>query len=111
MRVGKSVCVPMERPRVCAAVPPVVYDLPMAVSTLPSRTPGAAAPRPATDTVAHWIGGRAVSGAGALLDVFNPATGEVARRVALATAEEVRAAVVSASSAWPAWADTPPVRR
>ena len=75
----------------------------MAVSVLP--TPAA------LDTVPHWIGGRTVRGTGAQLDVFNPATGEVARRVALATADEVRAAVASARGAWPAWADTPPVRR
>jgi len=80
----------------------------MAVSTLPSRPVDESA---AADTVPHWIGGRAVRGSGALLDVFNPATGKVARRVALATADEVRAAVVSARSAFPAWADTPPVRR
>jgi len=80
----------------------------MAVSTLPSRPADESA---AADTVPHWIGGRAVRGSGALLDVFNPATGKVARRVALATADEVRAAVVSARSAFPAWADTPPVRR
>ena len=63
------------------------------------------------DNVPHWIGGRTVHGSGAQLDVFNPATGEVARRVALATADEVRAAVASARGAFPAWADTPPVRR
>ena len=50
-------------------------------------------------------------GTGPLLDVFNPATGKVARRVALASPEEVRAAVASAHGAWPAWANTPPVRR
>jgi malonate-semialdehyde dehydrogenase (acetylating)/methylmalonate-semialdehyde dehydrogenase len=84
----------------------------MAVSTVIPRPPGdAASAAAAIDTVPHWIGGRPVRGTGALLDVFNPATGKVARRVALATADEVRAAVVSARSAWPAWADTPPVRR
>jgi malonate-semialdehyde dehydrogenase (acetylating) / methylmalonate-semialdehyde dehydrogenase len=81
----------------------------MAVSTLPSRPPGAAPA--AIDTVPHWIGGRGVAGTGPQLEVFNPATGQVARRVALATAEEVRAAIASARGAWPAWADTPPVRR
>jgi len=75
----------------------------MAVSALPAAA--------ALDTVPHWIGGRTVRGTGGQLDVFNPTTGEVARRVALATADEVRAAVASARGAWPAWADTPPVRR
>src|SRR5579859_1062088 len=82
----------------------------MVVSTIASRTPGESAPAP-LETVPHWIGGRAQRGSGALLEVFNPATGKVARRVALATDEEVRAAVTSARGAWPAWADTPPVRR
>jgi malonate-semialdehyde dehydrogenase (acetylating) / methylmalonate-semialdehyde dehydrogenase len=80
----------------------------MAASILPARP---AAESAAGDTVPHWIGGRTVRGNGALLDVFNPASGAVARRVALATADEVRAAVVSARGAFAAWADTPPVRR
>jgi malonate-semialdehyde dehydrogenase (acetylating) / methylmalonate-semialdehyde dehydrogenase len=80
----------------------------MAVSTLPARPAEESA---AGDTVPHWIGGRAVRGNGALLEVFNPASGRVTRRVALATADEVRAAVMSARGAFPAWADTPPVRR
>src|SRR5579864_5171283 len=81
----------------------------MATSTIASRMPGESAQ--ALETVPHWIGGRSQRGSGALLDVFNPATGKVARRVALATDEEVRAAVASARGAWPAWADTPSVRR
>jgi malonate-semialdehyde dehydrogenase (acetylating) / methylmalonate-semialdehyde dehydrogenase len=83
----------------------------MAASTVAARPPGASAPAAAAEAIPHWIGGRAVRGTGQLLEVFNPATGAVARRVALATDEEVRAAVASARSAWPAWADTPPVRR
>ena len=75
-----------------------------------ARSPGSSV-RSAGDTVPHWIGGRAVRGNGARLEVFNPASGAVARRVALATADEVRAAVASARGAFPAWADTPPVRR
>ena len=72
----------------------------------------AVVPTPAAlDPVPHWIGGRSVRGAGAQLDVFNPASGQATRRVPLATADEVRAAVASARGAWPAWAETPPVRR
>src|SRR5580700_8642318 len=62
-------------------------------------------------TVHHWIDGRAVRGHGRTLDVFNPATGAVTRQVALATTEDAAAAVASAAAAFPAWADTPPVRR
>jgi malonate-semialdehyde dehydrogenase (acetylating) / methylmalonate-semialdehyde dehydrogenase len=75
----------------------------MAASVLPAAA--------AIDSVPHWIGGRNVRGAGPQLDVFNPATGTVTRRVALASVDEVRGAVMSARGAWPAWADTPPVRR
>src|ERR1700733_6171117 len=63
------------------------------------------------DAIDHWIDGRAVRGHGRTLDVFNPATGAVARQVALATTEDAAAAVASAAAAFPAWADTPPVRR
>jgi len=66
----------------------------------------------AASTVAHWIGGKPVSGnTHRTLDVFDPATGTVQRRVSLAGAEEVDRAVASGSAAFAAWADTPPVRR
>src|SRR5689334_16593256 len=66
----------------------------------------------ATSDVGHYIGGRVVDGAsGRRQPVYNPATGQVSRQVALASAEEVDAAVRSARSAFPAWADTPPIRR
>jgi len=62
--------------------------------------------------VGHWIAGQLVStDAGPSRDVFNPATGQVARRVAMADAATVDRAVSSAAAAWPAWADTPPIRR
>ncbi len=44
-------------------------------------------------------------------DVFNPATGQVTGYVALANTADVNAAVASAHAAFPAWADTPPIRR
>jgi malonate-semialdehyde dehydrogenase (acetylating)/methylmalonate-semialdehyde dehydrogenase len=64
-----------------------------------------------SDVVHHWIGGRQATGTGRLLDVFNPATGAVTRRVAAATSDDVSAAVASAVAAFPAWSDVPPVRR
>ena len=65
----------------------------------------------ATD-VGHWIDGRAVPGAsGRQQAVFNPSTGRVARQVALASTDEVNAAVASARAAAPAWGVTPPIRR
>jgi malonate-semialdehyde dehydrogenase (acetylating)/methylmalonate-semialdehyde dehydrogenase len=67
---------------------------------------------PITGTVQHWIGGKLVpSTSGRSQDVFNPATGAVARQVALGSVEEVNEAVASAKAAFRKWADTPPIRR
>ncbi len=66
----------------------------------------------ATADVHHFIGGRAVAGtSGRHQAVYNPATGAVARQVALAGTAEVDAAVAAARAAFPAWADMPPIRR
>ncbi|MDB5545377.1 MAG: putA [Hyphomicrobiales bacterium] len=60
----------------------------------------------------HFIGGQRVAGASArTAAVFNPATGEQAARVPLASAAEVDAAVKAAAAAFPAWASSPPLRR
>ena len=68
-----------------------------------------------TSTIDHYINGRTVAATGGpqarFQDVFNPATGAVTGRVALAGTAEVNAAVASAQAAFPAWADTPPIRR
>ena len=65
-----------------------------------------------TAEIGHYIGGRRVAGtSGRSQPVTNPATGAVARHVALASAAEVDAAVAAAKAAQPAWADTPPLRR
>ncbi len=62
--------------------------------------------------IGHFIGGKHVKGAsGRTSDVFQPMTGEVIAKVALATAAEVRAAVENAKAAQPAWAATNPQRR
>jgi len=66
----------------------------------------------ALSTIGHHIGGRLAAGTSARQqDVFNPATGAVTARVALANAADVNAAVVAAKAAFPAWSDTPPIRR
>jgi malonate-semialdehyde dehydrogenase (acetylating) / methylmalonate-semialdehyde dehydrogenase len=63
-------------------------------------------------TVSHWFGGKPIdAGKARTQDVFNPATGEVARQVALGAAAEVGQAVTSAAAAFQGWADTPPIRR
>jgi len=62
--------------------------------------------------IGHWVDGAArVNAQARHQDVFNPATGEVARQVVLALAEDVDAAVESARRAQPAWAEMPPIRR
>jgi malonate-semialdehyde dehydrogenase (acetylating) / methylmalonate-semialdehyde dehydrogenase len=62
--------------------------------------------------IGHWIDGKRVSGSsGRTADVFNPATGEVQGKVALASKAELDAAVVSAAKAQVAWGATNPQRR
>ncbi|HNJ83496.1 MAG TPA: aldehyde dehydrogenase family protein, partial [Piscinibacter sp.] len=66
----------------------------------------------ATTDVGHFIAGQRVAGtSGRQQPVWNPTTGAVARQVALASVAEVNAAVAAARAAFPAWADTPPIRR
>ena len=66
----------------------------------------------ATTEVGHFINGAQVpSTSGRRQAVYNPATGAVARQVALGSVDEVNAAVAAAHAAFPAWADTPPIRR
>ena len=55
--------------------------------------------------IGHFIGGKHVKGtSGRFADVFDPNTGEVQAKVALATTAELRAAVENAKAAQPAWA-------
>ena len=57
--------------------------------------------------VGHWIGGRTLEGAGTRVgDVYDPATGRVARQVAFATAEDVDDAVAAAQAAFATWRAT-----
>lgn len=56
----------------------------------------------------HYIGGTPTAGAGTRRgDVFNPATGAVTGRVAMATNGDVNAAVRAAADAFPSWSATP----
>ncbi len=62
--------------------------------------------------IGHFIDGKRVAGeSGRSADVFNPATGEVQGRVALASAADVDHAVARARAAQPAWAAANPQRR
>jgi malonate-semialdehyde dehydrogenase (acetylating) / methylmalonate-semialdehyde dehydrogenase len=76
------------------------------------NAPDKSRPAAALASIEHWIAGRVVPGqSGRRSDVFNPATGRVSGQVALANAAEVAQAVAAAQAAFPAWADTPPIRR
>ncbi|GMG82438.1 CoA-acylating methylmalonate-semialdehyde dehydrogenase [Paralimibaculum aggregatum] len=62
--------------------------------------------------IGHYVGGAQVAGrSGRAQEVYNPATGAVTGRVALAGADEVAEAVAAARAAFPAWAAMPPIRR
>jgi malonate-semialdehyde dehydrogenase (acetylating)/methylmalonate-semialdehyde dehydrogenase len=62
--------------------------------------------------IGHYIDGARVAGtSGRFADVFNPATGEVQARVALASAAELARAVAVAEQAQPKWAAVNPQRR
>jgi malonate-semialdehyde dehydrogenase (acetylating)/methylmalonate-semialdehyde dehydrogenase len=62
-------------------------------------------------TVPHFCDGRAFAGGQRTLPVSNPATGQVVRQVAAATADDVAAVVTAAARAFPAWRATIPLRR
>ena len=56
-----------------------------------------------TKTIGHFIGGKRVEGkSGRFGDIFNPNTGELQAKVALASQAEVREAVLNARAAQPA---------
>src|ERR1700753_1762806 len=62
--------------------------------------------------IGHFIGGKEVQGkSGRTADVFEPMTGDVQAKVALASKAEVRAAVENARAAQLEWANPTPQRR
>ncbi len=62
--------------------------------------------------IGHWINGKHVAGtSGRSADVYNPATGEVQARVALASKAELDAATSDAATAQVKWGATNPQRR
>jgi malonate-semialdehyde dehydrogenase (acetylating)/methylmalonate-semialdehyde dehydrogenase len=63
-------------------------------------------------TIAHFVAGQSSKGHSTRTqDVFNPATGAVTGQVHLASTTDVHTAVAAAQKAFPAWADTSPLRR
>jgi malonate-semialdehyde dehydrogenase (acetylating)/methylmalonate-semialdehyde dehydrogenase len=62
--------------------------------------------------IGHFVGGKEVKGtSGRFGDVFDPNTGEVQAKVALAAKSEVEQVIANAAAAQPAWAATNPQRR
>ncbi len=66
---------------------------------------------PATAVVGHLIGGKRVAGGTRSGSIYNPATGRVVREVLLADRATVEQAIAAAAAAYPAWRQTPPVKR
>ncbi|WP_461538533.1 CoA-acylating methylmalonate-semialdehyde dehydrogenase [Spongorhabdus nitratireducens] len=63
------------------------------------------------ELVGHLINGEIRTDASRTQDVFNPSTGEVSRQVAIAPANTVEAAITAAAKAYPAWRNTPALKR
>lgn len=64
-----------------------------------------------TQVIGHLINGEMVNDNNRSQDVFNPATGEVTKQVALASKQTVEQAISTAQAAFPAWRNTPPLKR
>jgi malonate-semialdehyde dehydrogenase (acetylating) / methylmalonate-semialdehyde dehydrogenase len=62
-------------------------------------------------TIGHLIGGKLVADAPRTQPVYNPATGQSTKKVALASRATVEAAIASAQAAFPEWRNTPPIKR
>ena len=61
--------------------------------------------------VGHLIDGKIVTPGTRAQDVFNPATGKAEKRVLLASKTTVEEAIASAQAAYPAWRNTPALKR
>ena len=62
-------------------------------------------------TVPAWINGKPVVTAGRSGDVYNPATGQITKKVCFSDSALIDRAVKAAAAALPAWRDTPLLRR
>lgn len=62
-------------------------------------------------TVGHLINGTERADTERSQDIFNPSTGEVAKKVALASKATVEEAISAAEAAYPAWRNTEPAKR
>jgi len=64
-----------------------------------------------TATIGHFIDGKRVDGGTRVQPVFDPATGFSDKSVALADKLTVEQAIAAAQAAFPAWRNTPPLKR
>ena len=64
-----------------------------------------------TQVIGHLINGEMFTNTERTQDVFNPATGESTKQVALASKQTVEQAISAAEAAFPAWRNTPPLKR
>lgn len=62
-------------------------------------------------TIGHLINGEMYNDNNRTQDVFNPATGKAEKKVALASKVTVEKAITAAQAAYPAWRNTPPIKR
>src|SRR4249919_2290556 len=77
-----------------------------------SAIPATAAAKSVPTRISHFIDGKELAGdSGRFGDVFNPATGEITGKVALASKPDVEIAIDSAAKAFPAWAAVTPLNR
>ncbi|AMG29062.1 methylmalonate-semialdehyde dehydrogenase (CoA acylating) [Grimontia hollisae] len=63
------------------------------------------------NTIGHLINGALITEGQTTLPVYNPATGAVTAQVDVASTKTVNDAVRQAKAAYPAWRNTPPIRR
>ncbi len=63
------------------------------------------------DIIGHFINGQIDTQSTRTQAVYNPSTGESTKQVALASAATVEHAIAVASAAFPAWRDTPLIKR
>ena len=62
-------------------------------------------------TVGHFINGQHITDGERTQDVYNPSTGAVSKQVALASIATVEEAIAAAQAAFPAWRNTPAIKR
>ncbi len=65
----------------------------------------------AEQIVGHYINGQRVTDGERTQEIYNPATGKVTRHVAMASKATVEKAIAAAAAAYPAWRQTPPMKR